>query len=290
MKKVSLFDWFIFILLTLVWGSSFILMKKGLEAFSSSQVAGLRIFLAGIVLAPFAWAKRKEIKREQIRPIIIMGLCGSAIPAFLFTAAETQISSSLTGILNSLTPIFVLLLGILFYRANYKPLNVLGIFIGFTGTAMLMLFENHFHAESTNAWYALLVVLATLLYGLSNQVIIAYLKNSNPIAYTSVAFIFISPFAGAYLLTTNIFTVLKSNPLALSSLGYTCILSVVGTCLALIMYNYLVQKTGALFASSLTFLMPIVAVGWGLLAGEHIGVEHLLAMLVILTGVYLVKK
>lgn len=290
LKKVSVADWLNFLGLTLIWGSSFILMKKGMDAFSAPQVAAMRIFIAGIVLSPFAYLKRADVRREQLFPIIIMGVFGSGIPAFLFTAAETQISSSLAGILNALMPVFVLLLGILFFRQKHSSINTLGIIIGFAGCAALIWFENKVGFSEAGNWYALLVVLAALLYGISNLVIIHYLQNTNALTITSVAFAFMCPVAGAYLFTTDLFSVFQNHPLALPSFFYICILSILGTAVSWVFYNQLISRAGGLFASTVTYLMPVVAVIWGIIAGEPVGIEHLAAMLIILLAVYLVRK
>lgn len=287
-KKLSPFHLLMYIVLVLVWGSSFILMKKGMLVFSSAQVAAIRLTTACLVLLPFLLFRLKEVERKKIIYMLLMGLTGSCIPAFLFTEAETQVSSSLAGILNGLTPLFVLFIGILFFKMKFTSLKVIGILVGFAGSAALVIYSSDGNTSS-NVFYASLIVLATFLYGLSNNIIIRYLQGCNPIVMTGVAMAIMGPFAFGWLMTTD-FTSRLDIDGSMNALLCSMTLGAIGTSLALVIYNYLIQTTGALFGSTVTYFMPLVALGWGAIDGEAIGVKDFAALAIILFGVYLVRR
>lgn len=287
-KKLSPFHLIIYIVLVLIWGSSFILMKKGLIVFTSGQVAAIRLTTACLVLLPFLLLRLKEVEKKKVVYMILMGLTGSGIPAFLFTEAETEVSSSLAGILNALTPLFVLFIGMIFYKMKSSLLKVTGILVGFGGSVMLIIFNNESGANS-NVFYATLIIIATFLYGLSNNIIIKYLQGCSPVLMTATAMSFMGPFAFTWLMTTDFLQRLHMDG-ALYSLSSCMILGAFGTSIALVMYNYLIQTTGALFGSTVTYLMPLVALGWGVADGEPIGLIDFFALAIILFGVYLVRR
>jgi drug/metabolite transporter (DMT)-like permease len=283
-------NWIILIALALTWGSSFILMKRGLEVFSSDEVAALRIFIAFLFLSPLLI---KHFKKELIKHwkgFLGMGLLGNFIPAFLFTKAETGISSSLTGMLNSLTPLFTLLLGVLLFKSKTKLINAIGILIGFVG-AIGLLTAGKSEDMNNNLLFGVYVVLATVCYALSVNIIKKELGQVNSITATVWAMMFIGPLAGIYLFGfTDFMADLKTNALAYESLGYVSILAIFGTALSVIIFNVLIKNTNALFASSVTYLIPVVAMGWGILDGEAVVAMHFVWIIIILLGVYLVNK
>jgi drug/metabolite transporter (DMT)-like permease len=287
-KKVI--NWSILLALALIWGSSFILMKRGMVVYSSGEVGALRIFIAFLVLSPLIF---KHVRKEHFKywPAFLgMGTLGNFIPAFLFTKAETVISSSLAGMLNSLTPLFTLLFGVLLFRVKTKLVNVLGILIGFIG-AIGLLITGKDEDMGNNLAYGLFVVLATVCYAMSVNIIKKFLNEVPPVTATVWAMMFIGPMAGIYLFSGTDFTVhLQNHPQALSSLGYVCILAIFGTAFSVIIFNVLIRNTNALFASSVTYLIPIVAMGWGIFDGEAVLFQHFIWIVVILTGVYLVNK
>lgn len=288
-QKISIWSWVIYLLLAVVWGSSFKLMKESLHYFRFDEIASFRVLIAGIALLPFALRGWKSFNKNKIKYAVMMGLFGSSIPAFLFPAAQQHIPSGVAGVLNSLTPIFVLLLGILFFKAGYTKTKVLGIITGFAGTIGLILFT-HSSDGTTQAEYALLIVIGTVMYGLSNQILQRWLHDENPVTITAIAFMMVAPLAAAYLVTTPVLEVFKTNPDAWKGFSYIATLALCGTALALPLYNYLAQQTGVLFASTLTFVMPVVSLAWGLRDGEPLGMQHIICMMVILFGVYLVRK
>jgi len=282
-------DWLLLLLLALIWGSSFILMKEGLKAFHPEQVALLRIIITAIVLAPFVFTRRKEIERKKIKTIVVQGMFGNFIPAFLFTAAQVHINSSTAGILNSLSPVWVLIIGILFFSSPYKVIRLIGIVCAFAGVILLLLFQPG-HGTTNNASFALLIVMATVCYGISANIIKTYLHDVHPITITSVAFFIVLVPALIFLFLTDFISIMKSNPQSLASLGYIAILASCGSALASIIYNRLIHRTTTLFAASVTYLIPVVALFWGFLDGESIQLNDFAGMAMIFAGVYLVSR
>lgn len=288
-KESKFINLFILIALALTWGSSFILMKRGLVAFSSEQVAALRIFIAFLFVSPLLFIHFKKELLKHWKAFLGMGMFGNFIPAFLFTKAETGISSALTGMLNSLTPLFTVIVGILFYQLKTSWLSILGVIIGFIG-AIILLYNGDGAPEGNNILFSLYVVLATVFYALSVNIIKRHLGGINSITATVLAMTFIGPLAGIYLFSTDFVYRLQTNPEALGSLGYVTILGIFGTALSVMIFNVLIKNTNAVFASSVTYLIPIVAIMWGVVDGEPIQWFHFLGVGVILVGVYLVAR
>ncbi len=220
---------------------------------------------------------------------MIVGIIGNAIPAFLFTKAQTRIDSSLAGILNSLAPLFTLIIGLLFYKSHVKFINIIGLFLGFIGAVGLIYKGGPGGFNMSNGGYALFVVAATICYGLTINEIKFNLKNLDGVSIAALSFLFIGPFAGINLL----FTDLKgsfSQPEAMESFGYILILSLFGSVFAVVLFNILIKYTTPIFASSVTYIIPVFAIFWGIFDGEKIIIEDILWILVILIGISLVNK
>jgi drug/metabolite transporter (DMT)-like permease len=282
--------WLILILLTLVWGSSFILIKRGLDFFDAGEVGALRMFTASFLLIPGAVKHFKRFNRTQYFYLFIVGFVGSFIPAFLFAKAETGISSAMAGVLNALTPMFVVLVGGLFFSQRFTLKTGIGVLVGFAGTAMLVMAGAEGAALELN-YFAFFILLATICYGL-NVNIIKYKLNGIPaIPLTSMAMVLILPFASYYLFGySNFVSTLRAEPAAWMSVFYVSILGIVGTASAMVLFNKLIQLISPVFASSVTYLIPIVAVIWGLLDGEVLYLQHYIGMVVILVGVYITNR
>ncbi len=275
------------IFLAIVWGSSFILMKKGLESYSYIQVAGLRLFIASLSLLPFIYNAFKKVARKHWIPIIITALLGNGIPAFLFTKAQTHLTSSFVGILNSLTPLFTLLLAVIFFKAKASRTNVLGIIIGFSGASLLA--SSNLINISLNNKYTFLVIIATLSYAISVNVIKKYLYDLDPISISALAFLFIGPISGIYIYDDNIIYLLSSQE-GIEALMYIILLAVFGTSLAVVVFNKLIKDSSAIFASSVTYIIPVIAIIWGIADNEEILLHHIIGTIIILCGIYLVNK
>ena len=281
--------WSLLLLLSLIWGSSFILMKRGLEAFSFGQVAALRLFIAFVFLAVLGREFYKSIPKEKLWFLFLTGLIGNGIPALLFTKSQTFLDSGIVGILNVLTPLFTLFIGLFFFNLKVKLINYVGIGIGMVG-AIYLLYPDIQDINDKVLLYSLMAISATVCYGLSTNIIKTHLQELNSLQITTIAFSFIGPWAGIYLFSSDFIQVMNSHPKAWSSLGYTAILAIIGTALSVIAFNKLIKMTGTLFATSCTYIIPIVAILWGFIDGETITSHHISGFVIISAGVYLVNK
>ena len=282
-------SWILLILLTIVWGSSFILIKKGLTVYSASQVAAIRILSASLFMIPFAFSWLKRIDKKHLPLIFISGFIGSFIPAILFSVAQTQLDSAITGIVNSLTPVFVLLIGVLFYKQKITAVIIVGLLLAISGTTILIFYGSE--GNHSFNYFALFVVAATVLYGINVNILKFTLSELNPIAISSISIFMIGPLAAIQLFGLTDFTVrLSTGGDAVLALIYLSILGVIGTSLALMLFNVLIKMTTPLFSSSVTYLIPIVAVIWGLIDGEKLFFIHYLSMAIIIFGVYLANR
>jgi len=265
-------------------------MKRGLDVYSSDEVAGLRIFISFLFLSPLIYRHVKKELWKYWKSFLGMGLFGNFIPAFLFTKAETGISSSLAGILNSLTPLFTLLLGVIIFKARTRLVNVIGLMLGFVGAVGMMTVGKNVDIGN-NLVYGSYILLATVFYGLSVNIVKSKLGKVNSVTATVWAMMFIGPIAGIYVFGFTDFTNrFSTNPNALHSLGYISLLAIFGTAISVILFNILIKNTTTLFASSVTYLIPIVAMGWGVVDGDSIYPFHFVWIALILFGVYLVNK
>lgn len=285
------FSWIILLVLSLIWGSSFILMKQGMKAFSSDEVAALRITIASAFMLPFLIRYYKIDLRKNLKGLLLMGVFGNLIPAFLFTKAETEISSSLTGMLNALTPLFTIIVGMLAFRQTASRNQLIGVLVGFLGAVTLVIYANNENDQSRNILYSLLVAVATLCYAISVNGIRAFLGQLHSLQATVWSFTLIGPVAAIYLFGfTDVVRHAQENPLAMQSLGYISILAIVGSAISVVIYNTLIKMSGTVFAASCTYLIPVVAIGWGVYDGERVNGMQLLAVMVIIAGIWLINR
>ncbi len=258
--------------------------------FSPGEVGALRILFAAIVLTPIALKNVSKIDRKNWHFLLAVGFAGSFLPAFLFAAAQTRLESSIAGVLNALTPLFVLITGVLFFGQGIHKRTTIGLLVGFAGTAVLVMAGEDGGFAGFNA-YALLVVLATICYGFNINIVKYKLVGMGSIALTSIALVMVGPLAAAYLLTaTPVVAKIQATEGALLALAALATLGIMGTAVALVLYNKLAQITNPIFASSVTYLIPIIAVMWGILDGEVLVLQHYLGMAVILVGVFIANK
>lgn len=287
LKHFKGLPWVLLSILALIWGSSFILIKKGLLVFSAGEVGSIRILTASLFLLPLAIPRLKGLKIRQWKLLLLTGLLGNFFPAFLFAIAQTQLSSSLTGVLNALTPLCVLIIGALFFFQKIQLKAGIGLMVSFIGTAFLVLTGSPGHVGDVN-YYVFYVVLATLCYGVNLNLIKHYFKELTAIEITSISLFLVGPIAAVVLfLGTDFVSNISSKEGAWMAFFYVSILGVVGTALALILFNHLVKLTTPVFTSFVTYLIPIVAVIWGVLDGESLFLEHYLGMVAIITGVFI---
>jgi drug/metabolite transporter (DMT)-like permease len=264
-------------------------MKRGLEVYNHTVVAALRISISFIVLIPFAISHLKKIEKRYWKYLVASGFLGNGIPAFLFTFAQTEISSSLSGMLNSLTPIFALVAGVLLFKQSAKAAQIIGVLVGLTGATGLIL-SNGLDVNGSNLSYSFLIVLATICYALSVNIIKIHLKEINSTAITALAFLCIGPFTIGYLFTTDFIAISQSSPFALDAILYIVLLAIFGTAISVILFNMLIKKTTTLFASSVTYLIPIFAIMWGVIDGEALNWKHFLNIIIVLFGIYFINK
>jgi drug/metabolite transporter (DMT)-like permease len=292
-KKII--DWLIFFVLSFTWGASFFLMKKGLLHYTSVQVALLRLIFAFLFFTPFLFFIGFEGMIRHFKGLMWVGLFGNFIPAFLFTAAETKISSSLAGILNSTTPLFAWLIGkILFFKEDKnKRLTLTGILLGFLGVIILFFPDlDDFYSGSSDLWVKIsgsgMVLLATFFYGLSVQGIHVYLRDVPPVSASAWAMAWMGLGAGLGLI---FHLPVPISPAAINeSLVYIAILGMAGSGLTLILYNKLIKSAGPVFAASCTYLIPFFSIFWGYLDGENLHIFHFIGLFILMFGLFFLKK
>ncbi len=276
--------------LSLIWGTSFILIKQGLKAFSPDIVGALRVTAAALFLFPLAIPRIKELKPGDPFRLLVSGLMGIFFPAFLFAFAQTKLNSSLTGILNTLSPLWTMILGALFFTQRFRGYAVLGIILSFVGAIMLALSRSGGTITGFNV-YALLIVVACAFYGANLNWVKFKIHDLGSITITSISILFVGPLAATYLFFfTDFIYTLTHQPGAWKAFGFIVLLAFMGTAVAGLLFNKLLRVSSPLFASSVTYIMPIVAVMWGVIDGEQLLPGHFIGMAAILVGVYLANK
>lgn len=231
----------------------------------------------------------KKIPTDKWLPLLIVGFCGSGIPAILYAIGQTHIPSAIAGVLNSMTPIFTLLLGLLIFKQKFKNNQIKGIVLGFCGIIVLFFIKDE-GKEAFSYFYAFLIIIATIFYGISANTVKTYLTNIKPLVISVVSFSIIGPMALIYLFGTDFITIISDHPQGVQSFMALAVLSLIGTFAANILFFKLIQITDAIFSTSVSFLIPFVALFWGFLDGEMLGVFHFLALVLILGGIYLVRR
>jgi drug/metabolite transporter (DMT)-like permease len=280
--------WFLLIILALIWGSSFILIKKGLIGLSPYQLGSLRMIFAALFLLVIGFRKLPEIPLDKWKFMALTALLGIFIPAYLFAIAETKIGSSITGVLNALTPLNSLILGGLVFGLTFKRAQIMGVAIGFIGS-LLLVFTGNDTQTTTNFGYVFIVFIATLCYGLNVNILKKYLSDmsSLTIATGNSAAMIIPAFA--ILCCTGFFSAVHL-PTVQHSMLFIMVLGVFGTGVANLLFFRLIQISSTVFATSVTYLIPIVAFFWGLVDNEMLSAMQFVGACVILFGIYLSGK
>ncbi len=282
--------WIYLIVLSLIWGSSFVLIKKGLVGLSAVQLGSLRVIITGLILFLVGYKSLKSIKRNEWKWIVVAGFLGTFFPAFLFAFAETEVDSGVVSILNSLVPLNTILFGFAIFKIASSKRQIFGVIIGFIGTTILIASGAKLNPEQ-NYFYAGFVILATVMYSINANIIKKHLQEVKPIAIATGNFAAIMIPAIVILLFSDFF--IENNykkPEVLKSLGYVFLLCTFGTALAKVMFNKLVQISTPVFASSVTYVMTLVAVLWGVLDGEKIGFTQIIGGIIMLFGVYMANR
>lgn len=287
MDKKTIINWFILFILSLMWGSSFILMKKSLLVFNYIEVGFLRLLIAFVILSPLLLTSLRRVEKKHIIPLLIVSLIGTVIPAILFAKSQVFLDSSVAGMLNALTPIFTLIIGILFFnRTTWNTRSLIGIIIGLMGTYILL---SPSTIENNNILYSLLIIFATICYALSINTIKDKLDTLNSLDIAVISSFFSAVIPVVYLSSKNTNIVITKIYLHFDYFIYLLILGIICTSLAIILFNFLIKRSSALFASSTTYLIPIFAIIWGTIDSEIIQSHELIGITVILTGVFIMN-
>jgi drug/metabolite transporter (DMT)-like permease len=280
--------WFFLVVLALIWGSSFILIKRGLVGLTPYQLGAFRIIFAGVFLLSIGFNSLKSIPKQKWKYIALTAVFGTFIPAFLFSIAETRIDSSISAILNSLTPLNTLILGALSFGLSFKRTQIYGVITGFIG-CVLLVFNGAIHHPEQNYFFSIFVIIASICYAVNVNLIKKYLSNLTPLSITTGNFAVMLLPASLILFFSGIGETISIEKTQ-HSIFFILLLGVLGTGIANIIFFKLIQISSPVFATSVTYLIPIVAFFWGLLDNEMLTPIEFLGAFIILIGVYLSSK
>ena len=287
--NLNLRKWGTLIILSVIWGSSYILIKKGLTGLTPVQLGSLRVIITTILIAPIGYNKIKHIPKNKMKWVAISAFVGSFFPAYLFAFAETEISSSVTAVMVSLTPLFTLLISVIIFGEDLLKKQVIGVIIGFLGIVVLI--NNELLSSSFNILFVMFIVLAAFCYAVNANLLKYKLPNIPALGIVFMSFLFMFIPAFIVLFFSDFpFSDFTSDPLILESIVYIVILALFGTAIAKVMYIKLLAISTPVFSVSTTYLMPVVAIFWGLLDGEEFKLTQFIGTSIILLGVYLVTK
>ena len=281
--------WFYLAILSLIWGSSFILIKKGLVGLNSVQLASLRMIFAASVIYVYSYNSIKKIPKKSWKWIVITAYLGTFFPVYLISYGQTEIESGLASIITTVTPINTLIIGIIFFSLTFSIKQLLGLFIGLVG-AVLLLYEASETNLNSNIYFSFFIYLTTVGYAASVNLIKKYLTNIPPEAVTAGIFLSISPPAIIVLYFSDFTDLNFQDPLILKSIFFVLVLGVFGSAIAQTLFNKFVKISSPIFASAVTYTMPVVAIFWALIDGEILSIMQFFATAIILIGVYLVNK
>jgi drug/metabolite transporter (DMT)-like permease len=264
--------------------------STGETIFSDTQVGALRMVIAALALLPFAIRAIRKLNSVRIVLLLtLVGLTGNFIPSFLFTYAETGISSGLAGMMNSFTPIFALLIGFIVFGDRLTKIQLLGIAIGTIGVFFLM--KEGKNLSLTGDWsHIIAIMIATFCYAVSLNTIKHTLQKLKSYEIASLSFLLIFIPSIIIAIQQGSLETIQTNPKAMEGLLAITILSVVGTATALILFNKLVANASIMFASSVTYLIPVVAVLIGLYFGETINSYQVGSMFIVIVGVFIANR
>ena len=281
--------WIYLIILSIIWGSSFILIKKALIGLTPAQLGSLRIIFSSIIIFAFAWNTLKIISKKEWKWIIISAFLGSFFPAFLFAFAETEIDSSIASVLNSLVPLNTVIIGAIVFKIASSKKQIIGVIVGFIGTYLLIDRGIQLNPDQ-NYLYSGLIILCSFLYGFNVNIIKKYLNDVPAVTIAAGHFSVIFIPAIIIFLLSGFNSDQIHDPNTMRSIGYVLILSIFGTALAKVLFNKLVQMSTAVFASSVTYSLLIVSLFWGILDGELFSLNQLMATMLIVLGVLLSSR
>jgi|SRR5690554_305333 len=276
--------WIILAILAIVWGSSFILIKKGLNGLDPIELGSVRIFSASAVMLLIKGKHAFTIPKHKWKYVLCSALFGIFFPAYLFAFAQSEIDSTISSILNALTPLLTLIIGVLFFRLTSQRRQYFGVFIGFSGCLLLILSGANLHPNQ-NYWYALLAIIACIFYAININWVKKFLSDLTPLQIAMGNFLFLLLLSSIMLLTTDFFSHINNSETQWA-VFYTVILGICSTGLASLLFYKLIQISSPVFASSTTYLIPIIAFGWGILDNEELYYIQIVGALIILIGIY----
>jgi drug/metabolite transporter (DMT)-like permease len=286
---MKLNKWFYLAALSFIWGSSFILIKKGLVGLTAIELGSIRIIISAFVLVPFTFKRLKEITFKQWKWIIISAFVGSFFPAFLFAFAEQEIDSSVASILNSIVPLNTIIIGLVLFGIKSTKRQIIGVLLGFFGAYQLIISGINLNPDQ-NYFYSGLVIICSFLYAFNVNIIKKYLQELSAVAIATGHFIVILIPSIIVLLISDFNFEKLQNPQTKTSLFYVTLLAIFGTTLAKILFNKLINISSAVFASSVTYSMLIVSIFWGVMDGENFSINQLFATIIIVIGILLTNK
>ena len=286
---MKLNKWFYLAALSFIWGSSFILIKKGLVGLTAIELGSIRIIISAFVLIPFTFNRLKEITFKQWKWIIISAFVGSFFPAFLFAFAEQEIDSSVASILNSIVPLNTIIIGLVLFGIKSTKRQIIGVLLGFFGAYQLIISGINLNPDQ-NYFYSGLVIICSFLYAFNVNIIKKYLQELSAVAIATGHFIVILIPSIIVLLISDFNFEKLQNPQTKTSLFYVTLLAIFGTTLAKILFNKLINISSAVFASSVTYSMLIVSIFWGVMDGENFSINQLFATIIIVIGILLTNK
>lgn len=286
---MKLNKWFYLVALSFIWGSSFILIKKGLVGLTAIELGSIRIIISAFVLIPFTFNRLKEITFKQWKWIIISAFVGSFFPAFLFAFAEQEIDSSVASILNSIVPLNTIIIGLVLFGIKSTKRQIIGVLLGFFGAYLLIISGINLNPDQ-NYFYSGLVIVCSFLYAFNVNIIKKYLQELSAVAIATGHFIVILIPSIIVLLLSDFNFEKLQNPQTQTSLFYVTLLAIFGTTLAKILFNKLINISSAVFASSVTYSMLIVSIFWGVMDGEKFSINQLFATIIIVIGILLTNK
>ena len=282
--------WLYLVILSIVWGSSYILIKKTLIGLTPLQLGSLRIIFTTIILLFIGFSSLKKIPKNKWKWIFLTGYIGSFFPSFLFAFAQTEIDSGVAAILNSLTPLATLLIGLGFFKFIIDSKQIVGVIIGLIGS-FLLIYEGSTINPDQNLLLVTFIIAASICYATSVNILKAHLQEVPAISIALGNFLCILPPALIILFSSGFLNInFAESPEVQNSLFYILILAIFGSAFAKVLFNRFIQIASPVFASSVTYTLPIVAIMWGYLDGESINNRQLLATAIILVGVYLANR
>lgn len=286
-KKIT--GWAILLGIGLTWGSSYLFIKKGLLHFEVEEVAAIRIALTGLFFLPWMISTWKKTEAKDIPFLLVVALLGSGFPALLFPLAQTSLSSGFTGILSASTPLFTIMLGSFFFKVPIGKRTLLGVLLGFLGIGFLISGAGNAYND-WNIGSAIFILTATCMYAISSNTVNRYLTHLDSMSISSFVFTALSIPAWYVIVHNDTLSRLKDTQVLKESFFPLLALAFMGSFLATLLFFQLIKREGVVFSSTVSYIIPFMAILLAFFDGESIHWMHLAGMLIILTGIYLSRN